>query len=113
MICANEAIKLKLIRLKYFGLKFLKIISERRLNSAPLKLRKNVGLKNDPNKILVTKTLIRETHIPIFKSNLIIVYKIMIFAIPGFTPGIGLGKKNSIKDRATAIAASFATSWSL
>ena len=37
----------------------------------------------------------------------------MIFAIPGFTPGIGLGKKNSIQDRATAIAASFATSWSL
>ena len=108
MICANEAIKLKLIRLKYFGLKFLKIISERRLNSAPLKLRKNVGLKNDPKTILVTKTLIIETHIPILRSNLNMVYKIIIFAIPGFTPGIGLGKKNSTNDNATAIADSLA-----
>jgi len=36
------------------------------------------------------------------------VYKIIIFAIPGFTPGIGLGKKNSISDSATAIADSLA-----
>ena len=108
MICASEAIKLKLIRLKYFGLRFLKIIRERRLNRAPLKLRKNVGLKNDPKIILVTKTLIIETHIPILKSNLNIVYKIIIFAIPGFTPGMGLGKKNSINDNATAIAESLA-----
>ena len=108
MICASEAIKLKLIRLKYFGLRFLKIIRERRLNRAPLKLRKNVGLKNDPKIILVTKTLIIETHIPILKSNLNIVYKIIIFAIPGFTPGIGLGKKNSTSDNAIAIADSLA-----
>jgi|TARA_B110001469_G_scaffold121924_1_gene131920 hypothetical protein len=108
MICANEAIKLKLIRLKYFGFKFLKIIRERRLSRAPLKLRKKVGLKNDPKIILVTKTLIIETHIPILKSNLNIVYKIIIFAIPGFTPGIGLGKKNSTSDNAIAIADSLA-----
>ena len=108
MICANDAIKLKLIRLKYFGLKFLKIISKRRLNSAPLKLRKNVGLKNDPKIILVTKTLIIETQIAILRSNLNIVYKMIIFAIPGFTPGIGLGKKNSTTDNAIAIADSLA-----
>ena len=108
MICANEAIKLKLIRLKYFGLKFLKIISEKRLNSAPLKLKKKVGLKKEPKIMLVTKTLIIETHIPILRSNLNMVYKIIIFAIPGFTPGIGLGKKNSTNDNATAIADSLA-----
>ena len=108
MICANEAIKLKLIRLKNFGLKFLKIISEKRLNSAPLKLKKKVGLKKEPKTMLVTKTLIIETHIPILRSNLNMVYKIIIFAIPGFTPGIGLGKKNSTNDNATAIADSLA-----
>ncbi len=32
----------------------------------------------------------------------------MMLAIPGFIPGMGLGKKNSIKDKATAIAESFA-----
>jgi hypothetical protein len=36
------------------------------------------------------------------------VYKIIILAIPGFTPGMGLGKKNSINDNATAMADSFA-----
>tara|TARA_B100000768_G_C11071168_1_gene286669 strand:- start:191 stop:382 length:192 start_codon:yes stop_codon:yes gene_type:complete len=61
-----------------------------------------------PKRILVTNTLIRETHIPIRRSNLNIVYKIIIFAMPGFTPGIGLGKKNSISDNATAIADSLA-----
>jgi hypothetical protein len=32
----------------------------------------------------------------------------IIFAIPGFTPGIGLGKKNSTTDNAIAIADSLA-----
>ena len=82
----------------------MKITIERSLSSAPLRLRKNVGLKKDPKIILVTKTLISETHIPILRSNLKIVYKIIIFAIPGLTPGIGLGKKNSTNDSATAIA---------
>ena len=86
----------------------LKIISDSRLNSAPLKLRKNVGLKNEPRIMLVTNTLIRETHIPILISNLKIVYKIIMFAMPGLTPGIGLGKKNSTNDSATAIADNFA-----
>ena len=88
--------------------KLTKDMCQKRLNNAPLRLRKNVGLKNEPKRILVTKTLIRETHIPILRSNFRIVYKIIILAIPGFTPGIGLGKKNSINDNATAMADSFA-----
>jgi|TARA_B110000467_G_C18036655_1_gene323642 hypothetical protein len=58
--------------------------------------------------MLVIKTLIKDTQTPVLKSNLNIVYKIIMLAIPGFTPGIGLGKKNSTKDIATAIAARLA-----
>lgn len=75
---------------------------------APLKLRKKVGLRKDPTIKLVIKTLSNDTHTPVEKPNLNIVNKTIIFAIPGLSPGIGLGKKNSIKDNATAIADSLA-----
>ena len=50
-----------------------------------------------------------DTQTAVTKSNLIIVKRTIIFAIPGLTQGIGLGKKNSINERAIAIAANFAT----
>ena len=59
--------------------------------------------------MLTTNTRIIDTHTAVGKSNLIMVNRIMILAIPGLTPGIGLGKKNSITDSAIAIAANLAT----
>tara|TARA_B110000008_G_scaffold71711_1_gene72782 strand:- start:386 stop:643 length:258 start_codon:yes stop_codon:yes gene_type:complete len=84
------------------------MLRKNRLNNEPLRLKKKVGLRNEPSIMLVTNTLIRDTQTPMLKSNLKIVYKIIIFAMPGLTPGIGLGKKNSISDNAIAIADNFA-----
>ena len=75
---------------------------------APNKLRKKVGDKNDPTIILETKTLTKDTQAAVEKSKRTRVYKIMILAIPGLMPGIGLGRKNSITDKTIAIAASLA-----
>ncbi len=75
---------------------------------APNKLRKKVGDKNYPTIILETKTLTKDTQAAVEKSKRTRVYKIMILAIPGLMPGIGLGRKNSITDKTIAIAASLA-----
>ena len=82
---------------------------KKRLNIEPLRLRKNVGPRKVPTMILTINTRIIETQTAVTKSNLIIVKRIIILAIPGLTPGIGLGKKNSINDKAIAIAANLAT----
>ncbi len=108
-MCANAAIKLKLITLKYLLLRPLKINKNIRLNSEPVRLKKNVGLRKVPTIMLTTNTRMTDTQTAVTKSNLIIVKRTIIFAIPGLTPGIGLGKKNSINERAIAIAANFAT----
>ena len=109
IMCAKAAIKLKLITLKYFPLIPLNKNKNKRLNKEPVRLRKNVGPRKVPTIILTTKTRMIETHRAVEKSNLIMVKRIIILAIPGLTPGIGLGKKNSINDKAIAIAANLAT----
>lgn len=81
---------------------------KQRLDKAPAKLKKNVGLRNVPTIILTTKTRIIDTHKAVKKSNFTIVKSTIILAIPGFTPGIGLGRKNSINDKAIAIAVNLA-----
>ena len=109
IIWAKAAIKLRLITLKYFPLIPLNKNKNRRLNKEPVRLRKNVGPRKVPTVILTTKTRMRDTHRAVEKLNFIMVKRIMILAIPGLTPGIGLGKKNSINDKAIAIAANLAT----
>ena len=109
IICAKAAITLKLITLKYFPLMPLNINKNKRLNIEPARLKKNVGPRKVPTMMLTINTRIIETHTAVTKSNLMIVKRIMILAIPGLTPGIGLGKKNSINDKAIAIAVNLAT----
>ena len=81
----------------------------KRLNTEPVRLKKNVGPRKVPTIMLTTNTRMIDTHKAVKKSNFIMVKRIMILAIPGLTPGIGLGKKNSINDKAIAIAANLAT----
>jgi hypothetical protein len=109
IICAKAAIKLKLITLKYCPLIPLNKNKNKRLNTEPLRLKKNVGPRNVPKIMLTINTRMRDTHKAVEKLNFIIVNRIIILAIPGLTPGIGLGKKNSINDKAIAIAANLAT----
>ena len=61
---------------------------KKRLNIEPLRLRKNVGPRKVPTMILTINTRIIETQTAVTKSNLIIVKRIIILAIPGLTPGI-------------------------
>ena len=112
MMCPKDAIRLKLIIEKYGLGSFWKPYNKVRLKRAPNKLRKNVGDKNEPTIMLETKTLTIETHAAVEKSKRTREYKIIILAIPGLMPGIGLGRKNSITDKIIAIAANFATVWS-
>jgi hypothetical protein len=44
--------------------------------------------------------------------NLVKTYKVIMFATPGFTPGIGDGKADSSKCNVMAMAVSFAILWS-
>lgn len=97
---------------KYFFGSFWKINKKIRLEIAPKRLRKKVGAIKEPTNILDTKTLISDTQTAVCKLNFTKVYKIIILAIPGFTPGMGLGRKNSIIDNTIAIAASLAMKWS-
>ena len=112
IIWPNEAIIPKLISEKYFFGNFWNRNKKARLITAPKRLRKKVGDKKDPTRMLDIKTLNNDTQAAVFKSNLTRVYKMIILAIPGFIPGIGLGRKNSIIDKTIAIAESFAMIWS-
>jgi hypothetical protein len=74
---------------------------------APDKLIKKVGVMNVPMIRLEIKTLINETYTADLKLNLRYVNKIIILAIPGLIPKIGVGKKNSAEWRMIAIAQNF------
>ena len=92
-IWPNAAIIPRLMIEKYFFGSFWKINKRIRLEIAPKRLRKKVGAIKEPTNILVTKTLISDTQTAVCKLNFTKVYKIIILAIPGFTPGIGLEEK--------------------
>jgi len=62
MICANEAQRLKLITPKNFPYKFLRRNKINKLEIPPKKLKKKVGDRKLPSKILLIKIRMMETQ---------------------------------------------------